>query len=364
VHEDLPSQVGAIPSAPVDREQTQRRLYAAVYARYEERLRLAGSPIVGDRNAVEQLQLQVSSVVADVLEEYWSGRASLPALAPALSADIGTARASAGVHPSDSLAAASLLFDSVLEVVEEELPAADTGALSRSLNRIISSRMVWAAVAYVDVLLRKLRDSHDEERRRISRELHDRVAHAVGAGLQNIEMYRLYRDEDADKAAMKLAIAVETLMEALELIRDLAAGLRDPVGAEGLVGALESYLVQHAPAGLRTSVTSTGPVDDLTPQLRDELYIVLREAVRNAFVHGRPRHVGVSIAVSDADIMAEVVDDGIGFAQDDELAAPSGIGLSSMRERLTLLGGTITWSSSASGGTVVRVAVERDWLRS
>jgi signal transduction histidine kinase len=346
----------------VEREQAIERLNAVIADRYEQALRLAGSPIVADPQALGQLLSQVRTVVAEVLAEHWHDPAQELAYATAavrLSTEIGATRAGAGIHPTESLAAASVLFDTALEVLQAELGTDRVPALSRLLHRVIMDRVVQGAVSYVNFLLRKVRESHQEERQRLSRELHDRVAHCVRVGLQNIELFELYAGSDPDRAADKLAAATEALVESVDMIGALAAELRASVGSQGLDRALSLYLAQHAPTGTTTSVSCAGPVLELSPVLNEELFIVLRESLRNALVHGQPTTVSLSIVVTDSDVTAVVTDDGKGFDLDAERAEPSGIGLSSMRERMELLGGAVAWSRPDGPGTIVQVRVSR-----
>jgi signal transduction histidine kinase len=345
-----------------EREQAVERLNAAIAERYEQALRLAGSPITADPVALAQLLTQVRTVVAEVLAEHWHDSArefAYAAAAVRLSTEIGATRAGAGIHPTESLAAASVLFETALQVLTDEFGPEHVSALSRLLHRAIMDRVVQGAVAYVNFLLRKVRESHQEERQRISRELHDRVAHSVRVGLQNIELHDMYAGTDPERAADKLKTATAALLESVDMIRELAAELRASVGTQGLDRALSVYLAQHAPTGTTTTVSCTGPVLDLSPVLNEELFIVLRESLRNALVHGEPTEVSLTITVTESDVLAVVTDNGKGFDIGGERAAPSGIGLSSMRERMELLGGGVTWSDRDGGGTIVQVWVSR-----
>lgn len=333
MRKDLFTCAGASPDvSTAERERTIRRLQSEVCACFEEEIRLAGNMIAQDEGAIEQLRIQARMAVTATLEEFWSGPARLPS----------GSRGPEG-RASRDVSAACLLFDTALDVLHRELPAADVTALARSLNQIICGQLVSAVAGHTNALTSVLCEAHERERRRISRELHDRVAHAVGVGLQNIEMHELYRPGDQARAAAKLAAATEILRESLETVRGLAAGLRGSQDRE--------------PEPDRAHNAATGPVDALTPELSEELHIVLREAIHNALVHGHSTQVGMSIEVTDAGVAAEVADDGVGFAPAEELREPSGIGLPSMRERLELLGGTVTWSSTPDNGTVVRVRV-------
>jgi signal transduction histidine kinase len=87
--------------------------------------------------------------------------------------------------------------------------------------------------------------------------------------------------------------------------------------------------------------------------LRDELFLVLREAVLNAVRHSGGRRITVVVSVSGGRVQAEVADDGRGLPDD----AARGTGLSSMQERVAILGGTLTVAGGPRAGTRVKVQV-------
>jgi signal transduction histidine kinase len=89
--------------------------------------------------------------------------------------------------------------------------------------------------------------------------------------------------------------------------------------------------------------------------MRDEVFLIVREAVRNALNHGAPAEVVVTLAVTPHELRASVRDDGVGFSTQDDPPA-HGLGLPAMRERAELVGGTIA-ISSGPGGTHVQLVV-------
>jgi signal transduction histidine kinase len=331
----------------------------------ERRLREMDSPIIGDREAIAQLRLQVGAVLDDVVGEPPAETPHAPGTG-VLAATIGTTRAVHGVHPTESLWAATALFEAALPVLTRECtdPADAVGGATRvmlRLHRMIMARVVQAAVPYVNFLLSKLYSSHREERERIARELHDRAAHAVGVGLQNLELYEIYSGRETDRAAQKFQAAEDALREALQTIRQLSTELRGSACAQGLEHALRRYLQLNVPADMQVRFSAEGDTSMLMDEVCEELYLVLREAVRNAVLHGKASTLSVDMKVTDAELRAEVGDDGIGFdvagtvhrAVDNGNTSPVGAGLISMRERLELLGGTLTISSEAGVGTTV-----------
>jgi signal transduction histidine kinase len=274
---------------------------------------------------------------------------------PGLAEDIGATRASRGVHPTESLRAVAELFEVALPVIVTERLGESPDSVAAvdaaiDLHRTMMDRVIRASVPYVDYLLGKVSSSHREERNRLARELHDRAAHAVGVGLQSLELHRVYAAADPDRAGEKLDAAWQALHEAMQTIREMAGELRESVGVGGLPRAILSYLQANAPPDLDVGFSVEGDLSRLPADVSDELYLVLREAVRNALLHGRARSVRVRLAADGGELRAEVADDGIGF--DPRTAA--GVGVASMGERMQLLGGTLTVTSAPGRGTGVQ----------
>ena len=214
--------------------------------------------------------------------------------------------------------------------------------------------MAAAARAYVDLLLDKAQSSNRDERRRLSRELHDVAAPAVAVGLQNLELFDLYSDSDPERAAAKIQAARRSLLDALATIRSLSAQSREAVGSSGLTEAIRRYLDTIDP-NIQRSVTVRGDLDSVSLSYAEELFLIVREAVRNAVDHGRPNSIAVVLDMMPGRLLASVCDDGCGF-QYSQLHPPSlGVGIASMHERAELLGAALNIESAPGKGTEVRI---------
>jgi signal transduction histidine kinase len=344
-----------------------------IVERYRDLLKQAGSPLLSSKAVTAQVVDQINSVLDALPNVDLSAPVGVPtAPRPAsgsvqLSIEIGLSRAGAGVHPTESLRAATYIFEAAFPVLCREFnmtsetdPEISVGTL---LNRAIMDRMCVASAAYVDYLLQKVHNSHVEERRRIGRELHDRAAPAVIVGMQNLDLRDVYqRIGNIDHAEAKLVEARGALAEALEVIRHLSAESRDVVGPEGLARALRRYLAS-APPAVRTTVTEVGDLSSLPGAYAEELFLVLREATRNALVHASPSTVDIQLSAGQVGLYGCVRDDGTGFDVESTLQRQGGIGLLSMRERVDLLGGTLNLFSEPRAGTTVEVLVPLPGLR-
>lgn len=332
-----------------------------VLAALRHRLGTENSVLVRDPAAFEELARQVGYVLEDVL-----ARADRPAgsgMAPTgearlFSVEVGVQRARQGVHPVESLRAATALFEVALPVIAARFAgdAPQLLAVSLALHEAIMDRVVLGALSYVDFLLDKLQASRREERRRIARELHDRVSHGMGLALQNLELHRHYVSRDAERAEAKLTATVGALNEALRTVGQLSAELRRSVGIDGIEQALQAYLKAAVPAPVQATLTITGDAKALPPSMSEELYLIMREATRNALRHADPTELRLALAVAETTVTAAVTDNGSGFDPETVVRAPGG-GLLSMSERAQLLRGTLELASAPGNGTTVTVRV-------
>jgi len=342
-------------------------LTAAVRARilntYLGRLTNLGNPIVGNPQWLGQATHQAEEVLHDLvaldLDDATPAYDHPDLRLDGLSAEIGDTRAMTGVHPAESLHAATVLFSTVIDelVTDHETNVRRVVALCEALHAAIMRRVGVATISYASFLLNKVHNSHLEERHRMARDLHDRAAHAVGVGLQNLELHDIYRHDQPDRSAAKLEVAKSALREALTTVRALSAELGSAVGTDGLFTAMGKYLNASVPPDIDVHFVHGGD-DHLVPTMfREEIYLVLREAVRNALVHGAPDRIDVRIEIGQHGLRGVVDDNGDGFDVAVVQRERRGIGLTSMRERIALLGGELAVTSGAERGTKVAVQV-------
>jgi signal transduction histidine kinase len=330
---------------------------------FESRLRAVHSPLVEDDEATGQLLRQAGSVLDDVAAEL-TGADPGERHTARLAAEIGASRATHRVHPTESLRAAVVMFEVLLPVVQTALRAraADDRALlggTVSLHESIVRRLGQGAMFYAGFLLAKVNNANRDERHRIARELHDQAAHAVGVALQDFDLHDVYVDRDPVLARRRLDSARVALNEALEVVRHLTRELREsPVEFGGLERALSTYLTWRVPAEIRAKLEVADDLD-LPAEVCEELYFVLREAIRNTVLHAQARNMTVVVAVDGGAVHASVQDDGLGFDVAETACSQEGIGLSSIRERLELLDGTLEITSRPGAGTTISVRVAR-----
>lgn len=193
------------------------------------------------------------------------------------------------------------------------------------------------------------------ERERISRELHDRVAHSMGVAHQSLQLYEALAEKDPVRARGKLHTAKEMTKTALEQTRNLSMELRRTETENGLVSALQDLLEVAVPDDVNAVLSTSGAESLLSDHQRGQLYLILREAVRNSVRHSGCRRLTVGLQITSEEVSGYVEDDGSGF--EDTGGTRDSLGLHSIRERAALLQGTVEVYSSQKGGAGVQICL-------
>ncbi len=195
------------------------------------------------------------------------------------------------------------------------------------------------------------------ERRRIGRELHDRVAHTMGVVHQSLQLYEAFRERDPEIAVEKMELAKRMTSEAMRKTKDLSRALDDHEGGQRLKAALSDLLQDIVPPRMECELSVVGEEEEaLVPDgVREQLFLVLREALRNTVTHSGASKVTVTVVVDQAKIAGVVEDNGRGFDKKTTDPAESG-GLAYMADRASLLGGVCAIDSSPGEGTRVKVS--------
>jgi signal transduction histidine kinase len=184
-----------------------------------------------------------------------------------------------------------------------------------------------------------------EERMRIARDLHDSAGHAINVILVEAGAARLLRERDPARAAAALEtieeVARETVGEIDHLVRALREDGADDVEPPPGLAALDALVRRHRGSGLEVTVSRAGEPRPLAPGVDRAAYRILQEALTNAAKHGDGAAT-VEIGYG-RDALELVVENPASLRPSGE-----GHGLVGMRERTTLLGGTL--EARARGG--------------
>jgi signal transduction histidine kinase len=199
----------------------------------------------------------------------------------------------------------------------------------------------------------RLVSTREEERRRLRRDLHDGLgAQLAGLNVQAGTLRRLIPRDPA--AADELVVELrDELRGAIADIRRLVYGLRPPALDDlGLTEALRRLAERYGSEGEQLQVLVEAPEDlpDLPAAVEVAVYRIVQEALTNVARHARARSCVVRLVVEE-DAALEIVDDGVGIPKE----RGAGVGLSSMRERASELGGSCVLEPASTGGTQVLV---------
>ncbi|NPA92259.1 MAG: HAMP domain-containing protein [Chloroflexi bacterium] len=201
-------------------------------------------------------------------------------------------------------------------------------------------------------LLAQLISSQEEERRRVSRELHDETSQELANLIVRLgALARMVDDEDILEQLRGLRNrAAQTLEGVNRIVMDLRPGLLDEYG---LVPAVQWYAdARLSPQGIDVKVKAKGTPRDLTPYVQVSVYRVLQEAINNIARHAQAKHVTIRFDWRDNFLRIEVEDDGQGFDVESALAdAQEHFGLLGMKERIALLNGKMHITSQPGQGT-------------
>ena len=195
----------------------------------------------------------------------------------------------------------------------------------------------------------------EEERQRIARDLHDTSLQTLAHLVHKLELCNLYMDKDVFQAKLEILSVRQSLKDVIEEIRNTIFDLR-PMSFDDL-GVEETFnrFVERENPDKKFKITSKIEKIDLSQELIVlTLYRVVQECVSNAIKHSQGTHIHI-VAENMADNMYRVTieDDGKGFTQQEADEKTNHFGLHIMRERVSILNGTIDIQSEIGKGTKV-----------
>jgi signal transduction histidine kinase len=211
----------------------------------------------------------------------------------------------------------------------------------------------------------KVRFAVAEERARISRELHDVVAHSVSVIVVQAQAAQRLLEGEQREARQALGSIETTGRQALTEMRRLLGILRRTEAELALapqpsLSQLDALIEQLRASGLPVELRIEGEAKPLPPGVDLSAYRIVQEALTNSLKHAGPSHAQVVIHYLADELELEITDDGTGNGE----GGGAGQGLMGMRERVTLYGGVFQSGRLESGGYSVRARLPLDSDRS
>lgn len=211
-------------------------------------------------------------------------------------------------------------------------------------------------------LLERVISIQEAERERIARELHDETGQILTALMVNVELLRTEPEFQSAKSQERLDEISSLLSKTLEDIHNLSLDLHPKMLKElGLVSAIRWYMKNHLERwGISFNIVADNLNHALSAKEELCLFRVTQEAITNVIRHAQAQRVDVEIGVDAESVYLSVKDDGRGFDTEDVLSSSRGdtcLGLRSMRERVSFLGGLMDIKSQIEEGTEISVNV-------
>ena len=228
-------------------------------------------------------------------------------------------------------------------------------------DRVRAEKALRESAQRLQHLSRRLLALQEEERRNLSRELHDRLGETLTALSVNLAMLKGAVAADP-RARARIEDSAALVKSTAAVMENLIGDLRPPMlDDHGLAAALEWYGRQFAArVGVKLAVHAAAPRARLAPEVEIALFRIAQEALNNVAKHARAEHVAITLQASEVQFVMTIVDDGVGVSR----AVPAaerqraGVGVVSMRERAQAIGGAFTIEALPEGaGTRLTVKV-------
>jgi signal transduction histidine kinase len=224
---------------------------------------------------------------------------------------------------------------------------------------------IGAKQATLEQLLAELLKAQEEERQRISTEIHDSVAQLmVSASYHTQSSSALLAQSKFDRAREEAELATRIIGRCVKELRGIVTELYPPALSElGLLGALQENVEYfRRETGTACRILSTDLPPQMSPVQDMVIYRVVQEALNNVRKHARASETVIRLDTDESRITVEIWDNGRGFEAPSPGGArpPSGgVGLLTMRSRAQMLGGDLAIETRPEGGTRVVLTIPR-----
>jgi two-component system sensor histidine kinase UhpB len=216
--------------------------------------------------------------------------------------------------------------------------------------------------------LSQIIEAQENERRRISRELHDEIGQALYAIKLNLEMVDKDLPHTTSVIRGRLGEAKSLSSQTLTAMRQLSLDLRPTMLDDlGLIPTLRWYIQNFSNRlDIYSNFETMGFEEKLSPQIETAFYRIVQEALNNIAKHAQADRVEISLVKRDSRIYASIQDNGKGFDLDRVLHPESperGFGIVGIQERVSLLGGQMDIQTRPGFGTLIHFEIPYENVR-
>jgi len=208
----------------------------------------------------------------------------------------------------------------------------------------------------------KIIKAQEDERQRVSREIHDGPAQSMANVVLKAELCSKLIDYDVDKVKKELnelkVIVRESLKDIRKIIYDLMPMSLDDLGLVPTIQRLVTKFKDETNIDVDFIVTENGIIKVSIIELT--VFRIIQEALSNIKKHSRARKVSIILNIGKENIYLKIVDDGIGFNVNEKVNSndtKSGFGLYNIRDRVNLLNGKLEIDSKINSGTILNVMI-------
>jgi two-component system CheB/CheR fusion protein len=209
----------------------------------------------------------------------------------------------------------------------------------------------------IRALAAQLITAQEEERRRVSRDLHDSLCQKLASLAFDVENLAVALPSPAatrNRLRALRARAIKVSEEARHIAYELHPSVLDDLG---LVVSLKALCDEFAKAEKMRVRFAAGKLPDLIPQqVASGLYRIAQESLQNVAKHAKAKHLSVAVAARERTLVLSLADDGVGFAPQ-AVKGKGGLGLVSIGERARIMGATLSIESRPGDGTRISIQV-------
>lgn len=258
-------------------------------------------------------------------------------------------------------------FDDIDELIMNSLAGQATIALEnnllyRDMEKLLqdykqqNSRLVS--------LSKQIMQAHEEERKRIAREIHDGPAQsAVNLSLKLEICKRYLKDDKLDRMSEEMNLLGGTIQSIVREIRTIIYDLKPTSLEDGLINAIESYIkIYSDQTGIPVHFTHRGKDTRIEYYMTSTLYRIVQEALSNANKHAAATQIRIHLVIAADSLNLSITDNGKGFDVEglknrkfDRLKG--GFGLEGIRERVELVSGRLAIQSAPGKGTTLSITL-------
>jgi signal transduction histidine kinase len=227
--------------------------------------------------------------------------------------------------------------------------------LARQAGVAVYAVRLTTYLQHLTVSLQQARErlvtTREEERRRLRRDLHDGLGPALASLTFKVDAARNLLKTDSERTETLLAGVRQQAQDAISDIRRLVQNLRPPALDEfGLLSALHEQAAHYQHQGLELSFDIPSSLPPLPAAVEVAIYRIAQEALTNVARHAQAQHCLLHLSIDAGVLQLDISDDGQGIPAGHRI----GVGLHTMHERASELGGSCTITRGTSGGTTIQ----------